>query len=81
MLFLCRAWLMLYDLRPYLLSIGGLNIKMEQVSFIPVFFDFLIHGAGKGHFIPSTSKKVNSGLDKKVYLYAFFQIVMLQSAF
>ena len=56
---------MLYDLRPYLLSIGGLNIKMEQVSFIPVFFDFLIHGAGKGHFVHSTFKKVNSGLAKK----------------
>lgn len=65
MLFLCRAWLMLYDLRPYLLSIGGLNIKMEQVCFIPVFFDFLIHGAGKGHFVHSNSKIVNSGLAKK----------------
>lgn len=65
MLFLCRAWLMLYDLRPYLLSIGGLNIKMEQVCFIPVFFDFLIHGAGKGHFVHSNPKIVNSGLAKK----------------
>ena len=65
MLFLCRAWFMLYDLRPYLLSIGGLNIKMEQVCFIPVFFDFLIRGAGKGLFVHSTSKKVNSGLAKK----------------
>ena len=65
MLFLCRAWLMLYDLRPYLLSIGGLNIKMEQVSFISVFFDFLIHGAGKRQFVHSTAKKVNSSLAKK----------------
>ena len=69
-----------YDLRPYLLSIGGLNIKMEQVSFIPVCFYFLIHGAGKGHFGHSTSKKVNSGLAKKART-PFFQIVMLQSAF
>ena len=56
---------MLYNLRPYLLSIGGLNIKMEQVSFIPVFFRFSDPRRGKGTLVHSNPKIVNSGLAKK----------------
>ena len=61
MLFLGRDWLLLYDLKPYLLSISGLNIKMEHVSFIPLFFRFSDPRRGKGTLCTFHHKKVNSG--------------------